>query len=36
MRETFPSQRTLGETDIADIHIDVRSRDGIPLTSVGF
>jgi len=35
MRETFPIQRTLGETDIADIRIDVRSRDDIPLILLG-
>lgn len=35
MRETFPIQRTLGEIDIADIHIDVRSRDDIPLILLG-
>jgi hypothetical protein len=31
MRETFPAQRTIGEIDISDIKIDVRSRDDIPL-----
>lgn len=35
MRDTFPSQRTLGEIDIADITIDVRSRDDIPLILLG-
>jgi hypothetical protein len=32
IRDIFPSQRTLGETDIK---IDIRSRDGIPLTLLG-
>jgi transposase, IS5 family len=35
MRDTFPSQRTLGDIDIADIKIDVRSRDDIPLILLG-
>ena len=35
MRETFPIQRTLGDIDIADIYIDVRSRDDIPLILLG-
>jgi transposase, IS5 family len=35
IRDIFPSQRTLGETGIADIKIDIRSRDGIPLTLLG-
>jgi transposase, IS5 family len=35
MRETFPNQRTLGEVDIEDISIDVRSRDDIPLILLG-
>ena len=35
MRETFPIQRTLGDIDIADIHIDIRSRDDIPLILLG-
>lgn len=35
MRDTFPNQRTLGEVDIADITIDVRSRDDIPLVLLG-
>jgi hypothetical protein len=35
MRETFPAQRTVGEIDIADIKIDVRSRDDIPLILLG-
>ena len=35
MRETFPLQRTLGDIDIADIKIDVRSRDDIPLILLG-
>ena len=35
MRDTFPGQRTLGEVDIADITIDVRSRDDIPLILLG-
>jgi len=35
MRETFPIQRTIGEVDIADIEIDVRSRDDIPLILLG-
>lgn len=36
MRETFPIQRTIGGIDIADIDIDVRSRDDIPLILLGF
>jgi hypothetical protein len=35
VRDTFPAQRTLGEIDIADIKIDVRSRDDIPLILLG-
>jgi transposase, IS5 family len=35
MRDTFPNQRTLDEVDIADITIDVRSRDDIPLILLG-
>lgn len=35
MRDTFPIQRTIGEIDIADIKIDVRSRDDIPLILLG-
>ena len=35
MRETFPIQRTLGDIDIADIKIDLRSRDDIPLILLG-
>jgi hypothetical protein len=35
MRDTFPAQRTIGEIDIADIKIDVRSRDDIPLILLG-
>lgn len=35
MRETFPTQRTLEGIDIADIKIDVRSRDDIPLILLG-
>jgi hypothetical protein len=35
MRETFPAQRTVGEIDIADIKLDVRSRDDIPLILLG-
>lgn len=35
MRDIFPNQRTLGEVDIADITIDVRSRDDIPLILLG-
>jgi len=35
MRETFPTQRTIGQIDIADIKIDVRSRDDIPLILLG-
>lgn len=35
MRETFPLQRTLGDIDIADIKIDARSRDDIPLILLG-
>jgi len=35
MRDTFPAQRSLGEIDIADIKIDVRSRDDIPLILLG-
>lgn len=35
MRETFPAQRTIGQIDIADIKIDVRSRDDIPLILLG-
>ena len=32
MRETFPAQWSIGQIDIADIKIDVRSRVNIPLT----
>lgn len=35
MRDTFPTQRTIGGIDIADIKIDVRSRDDIPLILLG-
>jgi hypothetical protein len=35
MRNTFPVQRTIGQIDIADITIDVRSRDDIPLILLG-
>jgi hypothetical protein len=35
MRDTFPSQQTIGQVDIADIQIDVRSRDDIPLILLG-
>ena len=35
MRDTFPAQRTIGQIDIADIKIDVRSRDDIPLILLG-
>jgi transposase, IS5 family len=35
MRNTFPIQRTIGQIDIADITIDVRSRDDIPLILLG-
>ena len=35
MRNIFPSQRTIGEIDIADIKIDVRSRDDMPLILLG-
>ncbi len=35
MRDTFPAQRTLGQVDIADVKIDVRSRDDIPLILLG-
>lgn len=35
MRDTFPAQRTIGGIDIADIKIDVRSRDDIPLILLG-
>lgn len=35
MRETFLIQRKIGEVDIADIEIDVRSRDDIPLILLG-
>ncbi len=35
MRDTFPIQRTIGDIDIADIKIDVRSRDDIPLILLG-
>jgi len=35
MRETFPIQRTLGDIDIADIKINLRSRDDIPLILLG-
>jgi len=35
MRDIFPAQRTIGEIDIADIKIDVRSRDDIPLILLG-
>lgn len=35
MRDTFPAQRTLDQIDIADIKIDVRSRDDIPLILLG-
>ena len=35
MREIFPVQRTLDQIDIADIKIDSRSRDDIPLILAG-
>lgn len=35
MRDTIPAQRTIGEIDIADITLDVRSRDDIPLILLG-
>src|SRR5664279_1943733 len=35
MRDTFPAQRAIGQIDIADIKIDVRSRDDIPLILLG-
>ena len=35
MRDIFPAQRTIGEIDIADIKIDVRSRDDISLILLG-
>ena len=35
MRDTFPAQRTIDQIDIADITIDVRSRDDIPLILLG-
>lgn len=35
MRDTFPAQRTIDQIDIADIKIDVRSRDDIPLILLG-
>lgn len=35
MREIFPLQRTLGQIEIADIKIDIRSRDDIPLILLG-
>ena len=35
MRDIYPAQRTLGQIDIADIKIDVRSRDDIPLILLG-
>jgi hypothetical protein len=35
MRDTFPAQRTIGQIEIADIKIDVRSRDDIPLILLG-
>ena len=35
MREIFPIQRTIEQIDIADIKIDVRSRDDIPLILLG-
>ena len=35
MRDIFPVQRTIDQIDIADIKIDVRSRDDIPLILLG-
>ncbi len=35
MRDVFPAQRTIGQVDIAEIKIDVRSRDDIPLILLG-
>src|SRR3974390_1724613 len=35
MRDTFPAQRTIGEIEIAENKIDVRSRDDIPLILLG-
>lgn len=35
MRSVFTSQQTLGQIDIADIKIDVTSRDDIPLVLLG-
>jgi len=35
MRDTFPAQQTISQIDIAQIKIDVRSRDDIPLILLG-
>jgi hypothetical protein len=35
MRQVFPPQMSIGQRDIADIQIDVPSRDGIPVILLG-
>ena len=36
MRTVKSPQMQIGQTDIADIHIDVTSRDDIPMILLGF